>query len=389
MKPISCRLHEYDGTLTHNVSRLRDRVDYYFYYDLTRMILPPLVNEIRNKQQQQKKSQKDMTLNKTLIEDQMTASKEVQQTMDLFSPCERFKDKQTPVPMSVVISDDSNEKQKQQKSKVMASNDLFLDPKSQRSEQKQMEGKQSNQEVEGKDQKMREKEMQTMVPKDVDVLDIRKILFDSSLDYHGKYGEFILHSPSGGLTHEAIADDSTGSVSNYQDIGMRIYKVIYIKSKRLVKRHATWFYGEPEGIIISRAYQEEDEDAKPAADVKEGESDEAAKAGEPAEPAAPAADADAAAPAADPAPAAADGGDDAAAADGADGGEDKKDEETAVAGGGGSGGGGEAAVLGAWKTKFAGCEAAEEGGEGEENEKKVKKQVLQFLVDYVSQCLLD
>lgn len=326
MKPISCRLHEYTGTLTHNVSRLGDRVDYYFYYDLMRMTLPTMFDTINGD---------GKALPKVDVE-----------------LCDRFKDSTTSTMNATLVVPEMTKSQNVS-GKIRDDNGLS-----------------------------------------VAVPNIHKVLFDPSLDYHGKYGEFVIYSRDGGSENDVIDQVSE---SNYQDIGMRIFRVIYIKDRRLVKRHATWFYGEPDGLIISREYQEEDEGSKPAGEVAKGESDEAATSGEKVDEEkkeeTPPAEADAS------------GGDAAAAPDAAEGGGDAAPAPEAAEGGGDAAeaGGGEEAAPAAEEEKpvkkslgsqYVACEggdAADESGgeeteEGEEGDKKAKpkkKNILKFLVDYV------
>lgn len=242
MKPISCRLHEYTGTLTHSVSRLSDRVDYYFYYDLMRMALPSLTNAISE--------------GKIL---QVQAAKY----------CDRFKDSHSSSTDRDANSNDSSPRSTDLDDE--SASNVVTDTQTSSQINSDPNNNQERGRVDGNGR---------------GGFDVHKQLFDPSLDYHGRYGEFVIYSKDGG-SKEGIIDQV--SRSSYQDIGMRIFKVIYLKNRRRVKKHATWFYGEPEGIIVSRAYQEEDPEEKPAADVKPETADEQNK-GEPAEPAEPAAE---------------------------------------------------------------------------------------------------
>lgn len=49
---------------------------------------------------------------------------------------------------------------------------------------------------------------------------------------------------------------------------MEISRVVYIKDARKKLKLASWFYGEPRGVIVSRAYEEED--PNPPLEVENG-----------------------------------------------------------------------------------------------------------------------
>ena len=80
---------------------------------------------------------------------------------------------------------------------------------------------------------------------------LEHVLFQETDDFHGKYGEFVIHS-------REDSDVEQVTRSNYQDEAWNVYKVEFIRNGRTMQKQGSWFYGEPAGSIISRAYDEEE-----------------------------------------------------------------------------------------------------------------------------------
>lgn len=84
---------------------------------------------------------------------------------------------------------------------------------------------------------------------------LEHVLFRTSRDFHGKYGEFVVASS------DDAQDVSQVTRSNYQDMVMEINRVEYLRDGRTIQKEGSWFYGEPTGSIISRGYDEGDGDS--------------------------------------------------------------------------------------------------------------------------------
>ena len=189
--PVICHLHEYEGNFILNKSQLHDKVDTYFYYDLSRMVVPIVMKMIS----------------------------EAKWPVIKYPNC----------------------------GELIGSNET------------------ENNEI---IQKSKDAEIDEEIASD-----FMSRIFIESREFHGKYGEFILFD-------ENIDNDVEQSTkSNYQDSRIEIAKISYLRDARWRKRLASWFYDEPVGRIISRAYAEGAEEG----DGDKTDGDKADKGGEDAE----------------------------------------------------------------------------------------------------------
>lgn len=83
---------------------------------------------------------------------------------------------------------------------------------------------------------------------------LRHVMFTTARDFHGKYGEFVIFSDSND------EDRSIPQVTsrNYQDMNVEISRIVWVQDSKRKFKVGTWFYGEPTGMVISRAYAGED-----------------------------------------------------------------------------------------------------------------------------------
>lgn len=82
-------------------------------------------------------------------------------------------------------------------------------------------------------------------------------LLTESKDFYGLFGEFVIGS------QRIFSEEGPGASNhNYQDIRFELVKLSYLRDKRFITKLASWFYSEPLGTLISRAYAEGGDDKK-------------------------------------------------------------------------------------------------------------------------------
>ena len=232
-----CHLHEYEGKTpglkvqgshvknSRDVLPLKDKVDYFFHYDLTRLTLSSLLSSKSVILHDDDRGTDDVTRHSGKISTAEGNSRNIRTTASMVS-----------MTSSSFCSILFNFRRK------MGSNHHDAETS------KNIESHSISGSVDS-------------------VLDLKHVLFEESRDFHAKYGEFIIVSQS---DWNQVAQRDKAS---YQDIRMEISRVVYVKDIRKKFKLASWFYSEPTGMIISRAYEEENENVPASTENSEGGGD--------------------------------------------------------------------------------------------------------------------
>lgn len=246
IQPVICHLHDYEGTTpglksTQDSSlhgslgstsqrealALRDKVDYFFYYDLTRLAFYSLLNHNDSNVLQDNLAQEDH---------QASIDGEARQeagsvTKTSSSSFDRVSASRTSF-CSIAFNSEKDSRSNLQNSDPFFPGSPFGSVNS--------------------------------------VIDLKHVLFEESLNFHGKYGEFVITSDS---DRSEVAQTDKAS---YQDMRMEISRIVYVKDMRKKLKLASWFYSEPTGMIISRAYDQEDD--KPSQETENAATEAPAEA---------------------------------------------------------------------------------------------------------------
>lgn len=87
-------------------------------------------------------------------------------------------------------------------------------------------------------------------------LRLMHVVYEESKRFNGFFGEFVVKSP---------VDFGEQFVKhNHQDIQYDLTQLVFINDNRYTQRVASWLYSEPEGVFISRAYAEANDDENAA-----------------------------------------------------------------------------------------------------------------------------